>query len=59
MVGFLNLTTQEKKVLGFLLALTLLGGGVMAYRAFFDERESPHPHGAFRIVPTYDERKSP
>ena len=58
MVHFINLTTQEKKVLGFLLALALLGGGVLVYRALF-EKGSSTARGPLSSVPTLAERKVP
>ena len=58
MVHFINLTTQEKKVLGFLLALALLGGGVLAYRTLF-EKGSSSTRRPLSAVPTLAERKVP
>lgn len=54
----MNLTTQEKKVLGFLLVLALLGGGVLAYRALFEKRVSSPSRWSMNSVPTYSERKT-
>lgn len=58
MVHFINLTTQEKKVLGFLLALALLGGGVLAYRTLFEKGFSS-TRRPLSAVPTLAERKVP
>ena len=55
----ISLTVQEKKVLGFLFLLTLLGGGVLAYRALFEGEEAAQPHRVLNAVPTYVERNSP
>ncbi len=59
MVRFGGLTSQEKKVLGFLIFLTLLGAGVLAVRALFGDEQASSPSPAVNIIPTHVERNSP
>jgi hypothetical protein len=54
-----GLTTQEKKVLGFLLALTLLGGAVLIYRASCESGNSDENRLSRGPTPTSVERKVP
>jgi hypothetical protein len=55
----ISLTVQEKKVLGFLFLLALLGGGALAYRALFEREETSPPRRVLNAVPTLVERNSP
>jgi hypothetical protein len=55
----MGLTTQEKKVLFFLLALTLLGGAVLIYRAILENGEPVGNHSSWVPLSTTVERKVP
>ncbi len=55
----MGLTLQEKKVLGFLLALTLLGGAVLIYRLSCEGGYTTEKRPSRGPMPITVERKVP